>query len=409
MARVLCVWELGANLGHLSRLLVLAERLRTHRHEVIFAVRDVNAAAPLLRERGFPFVASPDLSRHSRVSARPPINYAEILEATGFCDQERLSAAVSAWRSLFALLQPAALLLDHAPTALLAARGMGIPRLLVGGGFFVPPRRHPFPDLRPWTPTAIAHLEAADNRVREVVNAVCRELGLPPLDRLHDLFDAEENFLCTFPELDHCCEREPGARYCGPISLREGFSSPAWPSARGPRIFVYLRPSLKNLEAVLSRLASSGASVLAYVPGLSDDTIRRLGHARVHFAASPVDLVEARRCANLAVTYAGPCATTSLLLGGAPVLMFPQHLEQYLFARRVAALGAGVIVERVDPSHDYAALISRMASDESLLRAAQEFAQKHRDFDSDHAADTVASRIEAYLYGNVLDRQASPP
>ena len=397
MARVLCVWELGGNLGHLSRLLVLAERLRMHHHEVIFAVRDVNASAPLLRERGFRFVAAPDTLRRRQPHVRTPRNYSEILYGAGFCGSKHLLAAVSAWRSLLARLQPRALLLDYAVSALLAARGTGIPRLLLGSGFSVPPRQQPFPDFRPWEPTPAAQLKAADQRVLDVVNDVYRELGLSPLERLYQLFEAEENFLCTFPELDHYREREAGARYCGPLSLRNGIASPTWPSARGPRIFVYLRPSLTNLGAVLRRLANSGASVLAYVPGLSEAVIRRLENAAVHFARSPVDLVEARQSARLAVTYAGPGATTSLLLGGVPVLMLPQHLEQYLFARRVAELGAGVIVERVEPSHDYSTLALRMATDESLLRAARRFAQEHRDFDPVAACCEIVDCVEAYL------------
>lgn len=397
MARVLCVWELGANLGHLSRLLALAERLRSRRHEVVFAVRDVNAAAPMLREHRFPFVASPNLSRRTQASSRVPRNHSMILEAAGFCDPKELLAAVGAWRSLFALLKPSAILLDHAPIALFAARGTEIPRLLVGSGFSVPPRQHPFPDLRPWAPTPFAELKAADQRVLEVVNAVCGELGLSPLDQLHELFDTEENFLCTFPELDHYRERESGGRYFGPISLSDGLGAPAWPSARGPRVIAYLRPSLRNFDTVLSQLASSGASVVAYVPGLSHETIRRIGSSTMHFARSPLDLAAASNAANLGVTYAGPGATTHLLLGGVPVLMFPQHLEQYLLARRVAELGAGVIVERADPSHDYAALVSRMVADAGLRRATTDFAHKHREFNSATAAEAAVARIEAYL------------
>jgi UDP:flavonoid glycosyltransferase YjiC (YdhE family) len=397
MARVLCIWELGANLGHLSRLLVLAERLRAREHEVIFAVRDVHAAAPLLRERQFPFIAAPDMLNRSAPPRRSPRSYAEILEGIGFCDFARLIATMGAWRHLFSLLRPRVLLLDHSPAALLAARGEGIARILLGNGFSIPPRGSPMPDLRPWAPTPPKDLDAADRRVLEAVNMAFRKLGLAPFGRLHDLFEVEQGFLCTFSQLDHYRERESGARYWGPIALREGMSSPSWPPSTGPRILAYLQPSLTGFEELLARLAKAGASVLAHVPGLSDQTIARVSSTRVRIAKNPVDLVEARQSANLGVTHAGHGVTATLLAGGVPVLMFPQHIEQYLLARRVGDLGAGVIVERFDSSHDYCALVSRMVADERFLQSARRFAHEHREFESESAAEAMVGEVEAYL------------
>src|SRR5207342_2699952 len=217
--------------------------LRVQQHEVVFAVRDVNAAAPLLREHQFEFVPLPDLSQRGQAIGSAIRSYSGILAAAGFCDAEGLLTAVSAWRSLLTLLRPRAIVFDHAPTGLLAARAMGIPRVVMGSGFTVPPRRDPFLAFCPGSSISITELEAADQRVLEVVNGVCRELGLPLLARLEELFDVDGSFLCTFPELDHYRERESGVRYWGPIALGDGFESPVWPLAHGPKIFVYLRPS----------------------------------------------------------------------------------------------------------------------------------------------------------------------
>ena len=41
MARILIAWELGANLGHLLRQLMIARELRRRDHQVLFACRDL--------------------------------------------------------------------------------------------------------------------------------------------------------------------------------------------------------------------------------------------------------------------------------------------------------------------------------------------------------------------------------
>jgi hypothetical protein len=46
--RVLLTWELGLNVGHLTRLLPVAERLKADGHSVLVATRDIQAAAMVL-------------------------------------------------------------------------------------------------------------------------------------------------------------------------------------------------------------------------------------------------------------------------------------------------------------------------------------------------------------------------
>jgi hypothetical protein len=48
MSRIFVSWELGANFGHLTRLMPITEQLRQLGHELFFAVRDTEIAAALL-------------------------------------------------------------------------------------------------------------------------------------------------------------------------------------------------------------------------------------------------------------------------------------------------------------------------------------------------------------------------
>jgi hypothetical protein len=89
MSRILFAWELGANLGHLSRDVPVAEKLREAGHDVVFAVRDTRVAAEILTPRQFDFIQSPVFLGRAHLS-EPPANYAEILEAEGWCDHTAL-------------------------------------------------------------------------------------------------------------------------------------------------------------------------------------------------------------------------------------------------------------------------------------------------------------------------------
>jgi len=202
MSRILYVWELGAGYGHVGSVLPLAVELKGRGHEIIFALRDLAHAERFLGRRGFPLLQAP-IWITPRRGPDLPVNYAEMLANFGFLDRLGLTGMVKAWRSLYALVQPDLTVIDHAPTALLAARGTGMRRILVGTGFYSPPRTSPMPSLRPWLNVPPERLLESERQVVATINELSGDLGMKPLDVLADLFDADADFLCTFAELDH--------------------------------------------------------------------------------------------------------------------------------------------------------------------------------------------------------------
>jgi UDP:flavonoid glycosyltransferase YjiC (YdhE family) len=215
LSRILLVWQLGGNLGHIMRLRTLARALRARGHHVTFAFEDTRSAADL-RAEGFSVIQAPVLRSRGPDHPREPISYPEMLFHCGFADAPALTAAVRAWRALYRMLAPDLIVFDHAPVALLAARSIGIPRVVVGTGFCSPPRVAPMPTIRPWEDISPARLERSEERALDTANAVMRALSGEPLRYFHDLFDVEENILATLPELDHYVVRK-GVRYWGPI------------------------------------------------------------------------------------------------------------------------------------------------------------------------------------------------
>jgi len=142
--RVLLTWELGLNLGHLTRLLPVAQKLKADGHAVLVAVRDIQAAATVLGPAGVPFVQAPHLPKGIPLSHRAT-GYADILLSQGWSDRSALWGLTQGWLTIFQLFCPDRLILDYSPTVSLASRIAKIPTVLVGNGFELPPLTDPLP------------------------------------------------------------------------------------------------------------------------------------------------------------------------------------------------------------------------------------------------------------------------
>ncbi len=240
MGRILFAWELGANFGHLARDLPVAKRLRELGHDVLFAVKDVRVAMQALEPAGFHFVQAPCPNPPLRL-ATPPVNYSEILVGTGYCDPSLLGGLVQAWLRVFEFYGADIVVINHAPTALLAARVGGLAAIATCIGFELPPDTDVLPSIRPWESIPEPRLRQADAQALQQINAVLRQHGKAPLPRVADLFANVPAVLTTFPELDHYGARV-GSRYTGPISALPNVAEREWPRGGNARIFAYLRP-----------------------------------------------------------------------------------------------------------------------------------------------------------------------
>lgn len=389
MASILYAWEFGANLGHVGTFLPVARELRSHGKAVHWVVSQPHQAARLLPQAGFDWLQAPAMPEQQREG--PPLNYADILLRFGYANGTDLLGLVVAWRELLRLTGAKLVLADHAPTAILAARTLGIPVMLFGSGFFAPPQVHPTPNMRPWAAVSAEPLLANDRLALANINAVLERYGRTRLDYLAQLFQVTEDSLLSFPELDHYPSRGP-ARYWGMLPAAVAEDS-TWPAVRGPHVFSYLRPETPHVEAALQALRGLPGSVLIYAPGLPAELVQRYAAPHVAFSPVPVDLNKVARQADAGLTYASPAATVAFLMAGKPVLMIPGHLEQFLFARRVEEMGAGLIQNPELPPHDLAAMMRRVLGDPGFRSNAGAFAAKYANFDQNAVMTNIVARI----------------
>lgn len=400
MSTLLFAWELGGGLGHSMPMSQIARPLLERGHRVHLCLRDLSTAkaalGPLAEHPGLRFWQAP-VWLPTLGGVPESVSYAELLFRAGYLDAGRLAVLARAWRSLFEATGATVLLADHAPTALLAARGLPLRTAIMGTGFFLPPQLEPMPSFRTWEKVPEERLRRSEAKALDTANGVLDALAAPRLPRLCDLVRADEQLLFTWPELDHYAAREPdpARRYLGPLPDAHQGAEPAWPPGDGPLVFAYLKGDHPGLEGLLASLREAPLRTLAYVPGVPPPLRAKLASRRLAFSEKPLHMGAVCAAAGAVLCNAGSGTVCTALRAGIPVVMLPMHAEQMLFALRVQAAGAGVTLAGAEARSGLRPALERVLRDGSFAAAAAELAQRHESTDGPDAAIEAANRLEA--------------
>lgn len=401
MARVLLANELGHGDAPLRRALPLALALRERGHEPVLALNDLARAEPALADSGLPVLQCPVW--RSRVGGLPPVHtYTDILLRYGFAQTIGLRGLARAWRDLVRLLKPDVLALDHAPVALFATRGLGVPRLRFGDGFGCPPLAVPMPPMSWWDATPEPFDLIGERNALHVANQAAAELGLPIAESVAELLRPDAEALCVLPELDAYAERADGDSCGALIAADEGPETP-WPEGEGEGTddeaccFVALRAQHPLLPALVEALRHGGRRAVLQLADGTPEQAAALSRDGIVVARTPVPLAQVRAQASHAVTDGHTAITQALLLAGKPLLLLPTLLEQGMLARRVAALGAGRVIDGAADAALLGAALQDLLADPAWAAAAAAFAERHREQRDERTLAAVIERIERLL------------
>ena len=399
MARILIAWELGGNLGHLLRQMLIARELRKRDHQVLFACRDLGAAAAIAGREGFACVQAPSV-RVDKRHLRAPQCYADILAACGFAEVATIEAAACGWFGLIDVFGPQVMLCDHAPLAQFAARLRGLPVMQVGTGFELPPATHPLPILKPWHQIAESEVFEREARMVACMNQLCERHGIKPLARLSDLYATQAPVLATFPELDHFPRGET-ASYAGALFSEEDGLDVEWHTKPGAsaerRVFAYLRAD-SSLAAVLQALSRTNAEVIAALPDSAPKLIERFQSARMRIYPHAVR-ASIVRSADVVVSNGGHGLTAAALLAGAALCLLPRSLEQWLLAQRVVKMGAGLSLNPDQVEGGVEKVVADLVLGGACREAARRFAGKYGEFDRTVVVGRIVAGLESLSKG----------
>jgi UDP:flavonoid glycosyltransferase YjiC (YdhE family) len=400
---VLLVWELGDNLGHITSLRQYALRLKAKGWRCVFVLKDTFRAHDLLDEYGFEWLQAPVWMKPIQ-GLPPPLSYAEVLMQIGFLNKDGLTGVVAAWRNLILALNPDVVVLDSAPTASLALRGVNIPTISVGNGFAIPPFVSPwpaFPALSNGKEAPLARLVESERLVVETINCLATRFNFMPLTMLAELYPPETTLICSSPELDQYQRQDPVSlsRFVGTVVMTDSGDSPSWPIIHGQadsgteptKVFAYLSAGYTALADVLSALKSLPVQTLAYIPGMSVADRKKWDCVNLVICENPLLISEVAKSCALAIGHGGGM-TDAFLSAGVPMFILPTQTEQVMLAKRVEAMGAGLTC-KLDAKLQIKKMLKKMLETSAFADRARDFAVRNTADGDCYAADKVVAEI----------------
>lgn len=365
MIRILLACEGGSGLGHVDSLAMFARALGSaftfdgvhYSDDALSALGDFCDAS----FKGPAFL--PSAARATSKASLDGWSWANFLERCGLGNVQALAPSLNWWRSTLRLRQIDLVISDYAPRALIAARMLGIPAVLTGTAYSVPPdglERFPaFLDRS--QPTTVD--EAA---MTEKLNAYCVIRGLPRLRVLPDLFNCD----VKLPQGLHFLDPYDGLRTEPLLPRPANFSR--FMAGEGNEIFVYLSNVISDPDYMLDALDELGAPVRLFVPWLDPARVAAIRSRGVLVEDKLLHPDDIARRTRLMVLYGQPGTMALGLASGIPQVALPQHIEQIVHAERAALKGGVRVVRREGLDRDgFITAIRAAYADGNLLAAAQ--------------------------------------
>lgn len=369
--RWLLAWHWGDGQGHWRGLHAIAcARAALHGTgadaECVIAVPRLDQVPAALRaQAGARWVQGP--AQPLGEATAPAWTYPQLVAAQWATPQGAVADA-QAWRVLIEAERPTLLVANHAPMALVAARAAGLPCAQVGTGFTCPPPRRPFPVFRDWYSADPSALRAAEARADALMAQALQALGAPPADLATLL--AVPTLLWTLPELDHYAgSRTAGqAAFVGALMTPDqGQAARCWTGGARYRVLAYLRSGYTAWREALAAVAQRGdCELLAYVAGADPGEAKALPG----LVTEPLAWHRLLNDADLVLCHAGAAAASQAVQHGVPVLALPEQAEQFVLARRLAALGIGEWALPAAGPVDWDALVDALLAGAHRGRAA---------------------------------------
>jgi UDP:flavonoid glycosyltransferase YjiC (YdhE family) len=337
MARILFAWEFGAGLGHLMRLMPIADALHDAGHEAIFAVQNLRTAHDFLVGRSgggkaYKILPIPhwQAPRDPKASKQVSYSFADVLKLFQYHDAGLLGAMVAGWAGILKVTAPDLVVADFAPTLALARTG-GCPMVVLGNGYTIPPPGRRFPAIRPWNNELPAASLAAEERILRGINDVQAARGGPAVDFVADLFSGDQTFVCTIPEFD------PYAAYrdrpsLSPFNLPHIEGHPPIESRPEDSVFLYLPADHPTLRVVLEAIAELDLDCDAFVRGLPEAVKAKYASGKRRFYDKPQPLGEILPRMRAIVHHGGLATAYIALLAGTPQLVITRNMEHQVTA-----------------------------------------------------------------------------
>ncbi len=395
---LLYCWELGQGYGHVLNFRNLARQLLAAGWRLSAVVAEPDKVRRMLP--GEVQVLPMPALRPSRLYD-PTVNLAEILLNNDFADPLRLQERLRQWDAVLGRLSADVLLIDHAPTALLAAHLRKDRHALIGTGFFIPPDLAKLPPFSPFRDRE----SNAEQTLLQVIAKVQLAGRTTKLASLAALFQqADEQLLCTFPELDHYGAR--AGDYWGAVFDFGYGEAPHWPAKAGPKVFAYLHHDYPELERVLHQLSQLPLNVLVHVGGWHGDPAR---WPALCFSREPLQLRQVAAQARLVICHAGHATLAGMLLAQVPLLLLPKQLEQLILSERLWQQQLALFLPLAGDFSLLPTMIETLLQEQGLSLRLQAFAGLYQGFSSEEQTEGMLEALTDLCGADAGQSDWGPP
>ena len=398
MARVMCVWEQGSNLGHLSHLKSTVHALVDMGHEVYLVARELHGIPIVFGDLPITCLQAPFKQSVVLADQSAYLSMTHVIFRQCFSSVSELFMYVRAWRGLFDLIAPELVFFEHSPTALVASYGYAFKKVLVGSGFSVPPfppnKGEPFASFITTSGSEEVRrgLLHDENFMLEMVNACLRHLGSPTFAQLVDIYtQSDAQFLFTLAELDHFGPRK--AQYLG-VEVALPVAPPIWPKSGGQRVFAYVS-AFEGLEKLLQALREAQVCALLYVRGLPAALRAAYASDCLHFLDHLVDMQSLGQQADWVISHGNHISTALFMQAGVPQLLLPLHQEHLFVGLRLQLQGAALLAYQDQPS--YETEVGQMINGEKLRQHAVALARQCALFPKIDSTSHIRATIKRLL------------
>lgn len=377
LPHIVFAWEMGANYGHATKITGVASAL-SGRARVTILARDVLAIGTMAPDLDVALLPAPHIASDQRdTKAAFGQNYAGVLLQEGWRETESLGLLTSSWLNLLGLLQPDVVVAQAAPTALLAARIIGLPAVLLGSGYDCPPRARPMPCYAPGNAEAERIADEQEALSLANANKILATRGAEPLEAFCDLLHVDLTLLTCLAETDHFAPRdryEPDhPPYLGQIVTVDTGVTARWIGSGKPKIMAYLRRGSPQTDVAVSALAQIAPDhdIILSVPGIDAENRDKLIARGVQVFDKPVRLDQILPECDLGISHASNGVGAAFVQYGVPQIGLPTHREQMLFGQAIARAGLALGIAGTFGAKQVVEVIARALASQSMRKKAR--------------------------------------
>ncbi|WP_028466604.1 glycosyltransferase [Nisaea denitrificans] len=345
MKKVLFAWELGDGLGHVSRLLPIANMLRDNGVECAFVVRNLIVTHSMIAREGYRVFQAPLVAPYAPPDVRDKViaSIGDVLATVGYVEPDKLTALTDGWAAIIDSFDPDLLISDYSPTAGLAVFGER-PVVPIGDWFTLPPGN--WSEFRTFKD---APNRVDPERLLETVREVQRRRGKALPDRVPALMHGERNFVVTIPELDpyHSFRENTESSPLRPLSA---------PATQEPvqDYFAYLSYGYAGTQKVLEALAGSSWTGDLYLRDANDEARTKWRERGLTIHDTPQPIEQAVANAKVVVHHGGIGTLEQVMAIGRPQCIVPRHFEQQKNGEYLGKLGSATVMKsgnKFQPEH----------------------------------------------------------